>query len=70
MYNLLIHFLFWGSSNTPCSLPPTKKKFIGVRSGERGGHLMLPLLQNQRFRKTSLRKSLILDAYCGGAPFC
>ena len=40
---------------TPCSLQhPPKKKLIGVRSVEHGGHLMLPF-SNQRCRKTLLR---------------
>jgi len=44
--DLLIHLLFWDSSHTPCSLQHPKKKSIGVRWGEHGGHSMLPLLPN------------------------
>ena len=47
---------FFSISHTPCSLQyPTKKKSIDVRSGEYGGHLMLPLLQNQCCEKTLLK---------------
>ena len=48
---------------------PQKKKSIGVRSGEHGGHSMLPVLPNQRCVKTLLtllRPGFFLLSMSGG----
>ena len=51
-------------------LPPQIKKFIGVRTGERGGHCTGPPLLIQRLGKTLFRYSLTSRAKCAGVPLC
>jgi len=47
-----------------------KKKSIGVRSGDRGGHPTGPHRPSHLFGNCSSRNLCTVPAWCGGAPSC